>query len=128
MKRVLLIVLSLTLLWSGPVLAAELQVAQGVVTTQIVNRMPVDEIQSYTASVGKLYCFTRIVGAQGETSITDVWKLNGQEVARVKLPVRSPDWRTWSSKTIPPDAKGNWEVDVLDAQGQLLKTITFTLK
>jgi hypothetical protein len=128
MRRVLLVVLSVALLWSGPALAAGLQVAQGVVTTQVVNRMPVDEIQSYTVSVGKLYCFTRIVGAQGDTTVTDVWKLNGQEVARVELPVRSSDWRTWSSKTIPPEAKGEWEVDVLDAQGQLLKTIKFTLK
>ena len=128
MRRVLLVVLSVTLLWSGPALAAGLQVAQGVVTTQIANRMPVDEIQSYTVSVGKLYCFTRIVGAQGDTTVTHLWKLNGQEVARVELPVRSSDWRTWSSKTIPSDAKGEWEVDVLDAQGKRLKTIKFRLK
>ena len=111
-----------------PALAAGLQVAQGVVTTQVANRMPVDEIQSYASSVGKLYCFTRIVGATGDTTVTHVWTLNGREVARVALPVRSSDWRTWSSKTIPADAKGEWQVKVLDARGDVLKVIKFTLK
>ncbi|HKK01749.1 MAG TPA: DUF2914 domain-containing protein [Desulfuromonadales bacterium] len=128
MRRLLLLVLSVTLLWSGAAFAATLQVAQGVITTQVVNRMPVDEIQNYAASVGKLYCFTRIVGATEDTSVTHVWMLNDHEVARVTLPVRSSDWRTWSSKTIPADAKGQWQVKVLDARGDILKTIKFTLK
>jgi hypothetical protein len=43
------------------------------------------------------------------------------------LPVRSSNWRTWSSKTVLPQWVGQWQVEVLDRDGTLLKTIAFSL-
>ena len=37
--------------------AADLQVADGVITSAIENQMPVDRIEIYQADFGKLYCF-----------------------------------------------------------------------
>jgi hypothetical protein len=48
-------------------------------------------------------------------------------MSRIELPVRSSDWRTWSSKTIFPGSAGEWKVDVLDAEGALLKSVSFRL-
>lgn len=127
MKRLSLSLVLLVLLVATPALAGTLKVARGVITTQIVNRQPVDQIQTFSASVGKLYCFTRITGAQGDTTITQVWYHEGKVMARVQLPVRSSDWRTWSSKRIMPGWAGAWKVEVLDAQGNILQTIPFTL-
>ena len=48
-------------------------------------------------------------------------------MARVVLPVRSADWRTWTSKRILPQWTGRWKVEILDSDENLLQTITFTV-
>lgn len=111
----------------GVAVAADLQVAQGVITTQVSNRQPVDEVKSTSASVGRLYCFTKIAGAASETSVDHVWYLGGKEVSRVKLAVKGDNWRVNSYKTIHPDMKGEWKVDVVDPAGKVLATIPFTV-
>ena len=78
--------------------AAELRVADGTITTGIENQLPVDRVDTYPADYGKLYCFTRIVGAAADTEVTHVWFFQDDEMARVTLPIRSGDWRTYSSK------------------------------
>jgi len=120
--------LLLTLLLAAlPLSAAALEVAEGVVTTAVTERAPVDAVESYPASVGRLFCFTRLTGAAGATSVAHVWYRGEEEVARIELPVRSADWRTWSAKTIRPDWRGPWRVEVLDAGGRLLLSIPFSL-
>lgn len=117
----------LLMLCGLPAVALALEVSEAVITTQVSDRAPVDAIQTYPASVERLFCFTRVTGAGEDTSITHVWSLRGVEMSRIELPVRSGDWRTWSSKTIFPGSAGEWRVDVLDAEGKLLKTVVFTL-
>lgn len=112
---------------SLPVSALALEVAEGVITSQVSDRKPVDSLTSYSADIGKLYCFTHIVGAESDSKVTHVWYRGDEEMARVDLAVRSDNWRTWSSKTLLPEWTGDWRVDVLDADGTVLRTIAFTL-
>jgi hypothetical protein len=108
--------------------AADLRVADGAITTAIENQMPVDKIENYRADFGKLYCFTRIVGAQGDTEVTHIWYYQDNELARVTLPVKSADWRTYSSKRFLPQWAGQWKVVVLDGDGNEIATIPFRLE
>lgn len=108
--------------------AVDLRVAEGTITTAIEDQMPVDKIDSYRADFGKLYCYTRIVGAQGDTEVTHVWYYQDNELARVTLPVRSADWRTYSSKRFLPQWAGQWKVVVLDADENEIATIPFSLE
>ena len=108
--------------------AADLRVADGAITSAIVNQMPVDRIESFRADFGKLYCFTRISGAQGDTEVTHVWYYQDDELARVTLPVRSSDWRTYSSKRFLPQWAGQWRVVVLDGEQNEIATIPFLLE
>ncbi len=125
MKKVFL----LTLLFSLACLpaAAQMSVTDAVVTTAVVDRMPVDSVQTFPVSAERLYFFTHIVGAPEETSVTHVWYLGEKEMARISLPVRSANWRTWSSKTLLPEWKGEWRVEVLDAEGNPLTEVNFSL-
>lgn len=127
MKRCLLALFLAFTVCNPPGIAMGLEVADGVITTQVVDRAPVDAVQTYSASADHLFCFTRVTGAAGDTSVTHIWYRNGVEVLRVELPVRSPDWRTWSVKAISPEWTGEWKVEVLDSEGKLLQTIPFTL-
>lgn len=108
--------------------AEDLMVADGAITSGIENQIPVDRIESYRADFGKLYCFTRIVGAQGDTEVTHVWYYQDDELARVTLPIRSSDWRTYSSKRFLPQWAGEWRVVVLDGDQVEIATIPFKLE
>ncbi len=110
------------------VLAMDLDVAKGVITTAVVNQQPVDEIESFPADYGKLYCFTRVVGATDDTEVTHVWYYQDHEMARVTLPVRSRDWRTYSSKRVLPNWNGEWRVVIVDQDQHELMAIPFTLE
>ena len=103
------------------------QVAQMAICRSVENREPVGASENFEVSVGKLYCFTSIVGAQTPIEITHAWYFGDTERAQVSLPVRSPSWRTYSSKNIMPQEVGQWRVDVIGPEGKVLKTQTFTI-
>ncbi|MEE4255049.1 MAG: DUF2914 domain-containing protein [Desulfuromusa sp.] len=124
----ILLILTFTALTSSFAQAADLRVADGTITSAIKNQLPVDRIESYRADFGKLYCFTRIVGAQEDTEVTHVWYYQDAELARVTLPVKSSDWRTYSSKRFLPQWAGRWKVVVLDGEGDEIATVPFSLE
>ncbi|RLB60018.1 MAG: DUF2914 domain-containing protein [Deltaproteobacteria bacterium] len=128
MKKLFGLLFVMVALSASYVQAADLRVAEGTITTAIEDQMPVDRIDSYRADFGKLYCYTRIVGAQGDTEVTHVWYYQDNELARVTLPVRSADWRTYSSKRFLPQWAGQWKVVVLDADENEIATIPFSLE
>jgi len=103
----------------------ELVVSVAAICKDVVDHEPVDSGNSFTADVGKLYCFTKITGAQSPTQVTHVWLFDGTERARVDLAVNAVSWRTFSSKIIQQHELGAWRVDVLDAEGNVLKTLEF---
>ncbi len=94
-------------------------------SVDLETREPVGVGESFPEDVGRLVAFTSIAGAGEGTSITHAWYRKGSLVARVSLDVRGDRWRTWSSKTIPADWAGDWEVAVLDADGKELARIEF---
>lgn len=102
-------------------------VAEMVFCTGVEDRQPAGEATSFGDDVGSVTCFTKITGVADESSVTHVWYYGDEEMGRVELPVRSEMWRTWSTKTILPDATGDWRVDVLSASGDVLKSATFTV-
>lgn len=125
-KIVILFIVSFALLCS--VVAAEVRVADAVITTAIEKQMPVDKVETYPADYGKLFCFTRIVGAEKETQVTHVWYYREDELARVDLSVGSADWRTYSSKRFLPQWAGQWRVVVFAEDGRELATVPFVLE
>ena len=104
---------------------SQLEVEVAAICKSVVSLEPVDSAISFAATVGNLYCFTKITGAQSPTQITHVWHFDGTERARVDLAVNAASWRTYSSKIIQSHEMGSWHVDVLDDAGNLLKTIKF---
>ena len=107
--------------------AAALEVADPAVCTSVVDRACVDPKEEFSAAVEKLYCFTRITGAQEDTEVTHVWYFGDIERARITLAVRSSSYRTYSSKRIQTHETGPWRVEVLGPDGTVLKTISFSV-
>ena len=104
-----------------------LTVPESSVATNVVDRMPIGAAMTFPASVERLYAWTRIQGAAGETMIHHVWIHGDIEMADLELRIGGSPWRTWSNKAILPEWTGDWRVEVRDASGNVLETIRFTV-
>jgi len=113
-----------------PVVEAGLRVAEIVMAQSYdpVAKAPVDTASTFPADIGQVVCFTRVVGARIPVQITHVWYHEGKTKAKVRLPVGSSSWRTFSRKNILPAWTGRWEVKVLDGNGAVLATTSFTVR
>ncbi len=133
--RFLLSIPVLMMLVVSPVIAADEVETSTLSVVQIVvaagfdreSRMPTDVGESFPAGTERLWCYTRITGADAPLDLVHAWYHEGETRARVVLPVRSSDWRTWSSKRLLPSWTGRWEVKVLDPDGLVLATRSFTI-
>ena len=131
MKKSLLYLIAATLVWGAfttPLFAQEsdqLDVDVATICTGVANLEPIGPDVSFPVSVGELYCFTRVVGANTPTKITHVWSFGPTERASVELAIGGPRWRTYSSKKIQAHEIGSWRVEVLDVEGTVLKVIQF---
>jgi len=105
-----------------------LEITEVVIAEGVDNLVPTGVVESFSPGVGRLFCFTRVEGAVGETVIKHLWFYEDRLMADVTLPVRSENWRTYSSKRILKAWKGNWRVDITDGNGLLLKVIHFRIE
>ncbi len=114
---------------STPAMAQQsLAVEESTISRDVVDRMPVQPGATFTTDVGRLFCWTRITGAEGQTSVHHVWFLEDEEMADVELNVGAASWRTHSSKAIQAEWSGNWRVEVRDPEGTVLETIRFSVQ
>ncbi len=102
---------------------------EAVLCTNVVDHEPVGEATDFPADVDKVYLWTKVTGLpEGESSfIHHVWLKGGEEMADVELVVKGDPWRTYSYKTIPPEWAGDWEVKVTGPDGNVIKSIPFTV-
>ncbi len=105
----------------------ELEVVAAAICEKVEAREAVGVGTRFANSIPRLYCFTKIVGAEAPTEVVHVWSYGDVERARVNLAVNSNTWRTYSSKAIQSHEIGSWRVDVLDTAGNLLETINFEI-
>lgn len=106
-----------------------LKITEMAVTTKIVRGNPIDSVHRISsASVKALYCFTRITSESGgETTIRHVWYRDGEKAGEYVLPVKGEKWRTYSKKAVTKGLAGDWRVDALDSEGNLLKSVKFRM-
>ena len=124
---VLMMVLVLIQVPSSDIQASSLSVAEATICQNVVDREPVQAGSSFPASVGRLYCFTKIIGAPGPVDISHVWYFRGTQRALVNLTIKASSWRTYSSKKIQDFEIGDWHVDIKGPDGTLLRTLSFKI-
>lgn len=100
--------------------------AEAAVGTSVENRALVGAAESFPASAGKLACFARITDA-ADTEIEFVWYKGDAEQARVKQMVKTNPYRTWSTKTLPADAAGDWRCDIVQGE-KVLHSVKFKVQ
>jgi Protein of unknown function (DUF2914) len=104
-------------------------VGRAKLTTNVVNREPVDELGSTVQipSSGEdfVYFFTEIRGMAGRT-VTHRWQYGGSIVASVPFPIGSDRWRVYSRKAISANQAGAWTVTAVGPNGSELARAAFT--
>lgn len=100
-------------------------VARAIFTSAIVDREPVDQLDTITTALPRVYFFSDLRGLAGQI-VTHRWEYNGQVMAEVKFKVGGgPRWRVYSSKNLLPEWTGEWTVVVSDESGRPLKASIF---
>ena len=122
-----LMCLSLLIPAAGAQQTDKLDVEAAAICEGVDNREAFNVGTRFTNSTPRLYCFTKIVGAESPTEVVHVWSYGDVERARVSLAVNASNWRTYSSKAIQAHEIGAWRVEVLDPSGNLLETINFEI-
>jgi hypothetical protein len=102
-----------------------LKVEKAVAATSVENREPVGEATEFEASVGKVYCWSKVATETVPTTIKHVWYQGEQKVFEKDLDIKYPSTRTWTVKTIQA---GSWRVDITDEAGKVLDSVSFTVK
>jgi hypothetical protein len=116
---------------AGSASATEMTLIDSGICTGVVNHAAADLGEVFVADIGKLFCFTRVVtpGFEGDDQhVEHVWYYQETERARVRLPVRSANWGTYSSKIIQPFEIGEWRVEVEDPLGEAISVFRFYVK
>jgi hypothetical protein len=104
---------------------------QGIVVEKIVaatsvdNHEAVGENKEFDASVGTIYCWTKVTAKTVPATIKHVWYLGDKKVFEQSLDLKFASTRTWSSKSVRP---GSWKVDVTDDAGTVLSSVNFVVK
>jgi hypothetical protein len=96
-----------------------------VIALDVAERQPVGEGEEFTSDVAQLVAWTRVTGL-ADTTVRHVWRHQGHERV-LELTVGGSPWRTWSRKSIPAAWTGDWSVEMLDPQGNILATAEFTV-
>jgi hypothetical protein len=120
-----LIAASFAMAQEKPTADQGLKVEKAVAATGVENREPVGEATEFEASVGKVYCWSKIAAETVPTTIKHVWYQGEQKVFEKDLDIKFPSTRTWTVKTIQA---GNWRVDITDEAGKVLDAVSFTVK
>jgi len=96
------------------------------ICTAVEDRQPSGVGTVFPVDLDKLYCFTKIGGAEDTTYVYHVWYFGDVEIARVKLPVKAKSWRTWSSKNLNMGL-GNGRVEIVSESGEILGKAEFEI-
>jgi hypothetical protein len=95
--------------------------------TAVEDRQPSGVATVFPDDLGKIYCFTKIGGAEDITYVYHVWYFENDEIARVKLPVKAISWRTWSSKKLSMGL-GSGHVEIVSESGEILGRAEFEIQ
>ena len=127
----ILITLSVSLIFVLPSYSMddpEFSISRMVMCERVADREPIGIADTFTADVETVFCFLETQNINVDTTISLVWYFEGQEKARITLPLqKGVRWRTYSNKKLA-NMKGSWTVELQEASGIVLNTVSFKVQ
>jgi hypothetical protein len=122
MKKIISSIFLLSFFISTQLMAGS--VSRGQFTSAIVDREPVDLIETLSTDHNNIIYFTELNELQGQT-VTHQWKYNDIVMFEKSFDVGGPRWRVWTSKSLQPGWSGTWTVNTLDGDRNVILSETF---
>lgn len=98
-------------------------VIQFVLARDVIEREPVDIVESYTMTDARAWCFARIHNSNVMQDVYFYWYYEEDLYFEMSSKIGiSPNWRTYSSVGLQP---GTWRVRLKKADGTLMDEIRF---
>jgi hypothetical protein len=102
-----------------------LSISRAVMATGVENREPVGAAAVFPATTEKVYCFLEAANIPKDMDISLIWSHGQKEMSKISLPLKAGSrWRTFAHKNLG-GLKGDWKVEIKDAEGKLLKDLSF---
>jgi len=99
-----------------------------VIGTAVDNREPQGVADAFPASTEKVICFLTAQNITEDTEVAFVWIFNGKEVLKTNLALKKGiQWRTRADKKLYGQ-KGDWKVEIRNAEGNVLKDVRFKVE
>jgi hypothetical protein len=133
MRRFLPLVLAALVLLGSPQTVPgqaeekSLKLVQAVMCENIANGQPVNETVLFSENKEKAVCFTFFNPVPEKTHIYHRWYRRDRLSAKIRLRLDPPRWSTFSRIQFRDGDKGPWRVDITDAEGNILKTLRFSI-
>ncbi|MBM4118419.1 DUF2914 domain-containing protein, partial [bacterium] len=102
-----------------PHTAGKLRVLDAGFGRGVENRRLVDRGQVF-APGDKVYFWMEVDGATPGQVLRHVWIYQGRELQEIALTIRGERWPTWSYKTLFPQQRGAWLLELRNAEDDLL--------
>ncbi len=107
---------------------APFSVKRLVVGTGVENREPVGVAEIFPSTTEKVYCFLEATDIAKNTEVSFVWFYADKEVSKFTVALeQGPRWRTYAEKNLR-GLKGDWKVEIRDADGKVVKDVKFKLE
>lgn len=98
-----------------------------VLAERVKKKLPIGSIHDIRLDHNKIatvYAHSEADGLKDEI-LHYVWILNGKKIAKVRSGVWGDSWRSYSSKFINPQMKGDWKVELQNNKGEVLAASSF---
>ncbi len=127
-SKVLFLLTAVLALSSLQVYAADLfEIEKALICEEISNRNPSKKAVVFKNGIEKIYCYTLLDKVKDNSVIYHNWYKRDNLSSRIKLSVKPPKWATYSSIQLRDYDNGPWKVDITDSEGNILKTLRFSI-
>ena len=107
--------------------ADQLHLSEAVICESLDNFKPLNPSAVFSVQMGSVMCFTAFDRVPTQTSIYHDWIRQDKLVFRKKLVLKTPSWSSVSSIQLREADKGPWRVEIRDNDGNLLRTLRFSI-
>ena len=95
------------------------------IAANVESRMPVGAGSEFPWDIGRVFCWVRISSSHAPVPLKFVWYKNDEMVLEWPYSLISESGRVWGMKAV---ATGNWKVEIVDAEKNIVKTVNFKIK
>jgi hypothetical protein len=107
--------------------ADKLTLTSAVMCEDVQERLPLYEGVVFSIGIGKVFCYTLFDPVPEKTYIMHNWYNRDNLSTKIKLPLQTPRWTTYSAIQLRESDKGPWRVEITDSEGQILQVLRFSV-